>query len=54
VELSYDPTFGARNMQRVIQDKVSNVLANALLSLEIKRGNKIELDPEDFKLKIIS
>jgi len=54
VELSYDPTFGARNMQRVIQDRVSNVLANALLSLQIKRGNKIELDPEDFKLRIIS
>ncbi|PIR71645.1 MAG: hypothetical protein COU43_01445, partial [Candidatus Nealsonbacteria bacterium CG10_big_fil_rev_8_21_14_0_10_37_25] len=27
VELSYDPTFGARKMQRVIQDKLGNVLA---------------------------
>jgi ATP-dependent Clp protease ATP-binding subunit ClpA len=27
VELSYDPKFGAREMQRVIQEKVGNVLA---------------------------
>ncbi|MDP1538917.1 MAG: AAA family ATPase, partial [bacterium] len=53
VELGYDPTFGARQMRRVIQDKIENVLAFALLSGEIKRGYKIEIDPEDFRLKII-
>jgi ATP-dependent Clp protease ATP-binding subunit ClpA len=52
VELSYDPTFGARNMQRVIQDKIGNVLAKAILSEEIKRGNRVEIDPEEFKLVI--
>jgi len=52
VELGYDPTFGARQMRRVIQDKIENVLAFALLSGEIKRGYKIEIDPEDFRLKI--
>lgn len=52
VELGYDPTFGARQMRRVIQDKIENVLASALLSGEIKRGSKIEIDPADFKLKI--
>jgi len=51
VELSYDPTFGAREMRRVIQDKVENVLASALLSGKLKRGDKIEVDPEEFKLK---
>ena len=51
VELGYDPVFGARQMKRVIQDKVENVLASALLSDEIKRGSKIEIDPKDFKLK---
>lgn len=52
VEISYDPTFGARNMQRTIQDKVGNVLATAILSGQLKRGSRAELDPRDFKLKI--
>ncbi len=52
VELGYDPTFGARAMRRVIQDKVENVLASALLSGQLKRGNKVEVDPSGFKLKI--
>jgi ATP-dependent Clp protease ATP-binding subunit ClpC len=51
-ELSYDPTFGARQMRRVIQDKVENVLARAILSGELKGGNKIEVEPEEFKLKV--
>lgn len=54
VELGYDPTFGARQMQRVIQDKVENVLAGAVLSGEIKRGYKIEIDPAEFVLKILT
>ena len=52
VELGYDPTFGARQMRRVIQDKVENILASALLSGELKRGDRIEIDPEQFELKI--
>jgi ATP-dependent Clp protease ATP-binding subunit ClpC len=53
VQLSFDPKFGAREMQRVIQDKISNALAEALLSERIKRGNKIEIDPQTFQVKII-
>ncbi len=52
VELSYDPTFGARQMKRVVQDKVENVLAEALLSGALKRGDMAEIDPQEFKLKI--
>jgi ATP-dependent Clp protease ATP-binding subunit ClpA len=52
VELGYNPIFGAREMRRVIQDKVENVLASALLSGEIKRGDRIEIEPKEFKLKI--
>ncbi len=52
VELGYDPTFGARQIRRVIQDKVENVLATALLSDEIKRGDRVEVDPVEFRLKI--
>ena len=50
VELSYDPKFGAREMKRVIQNKVENVIAEALLSDKIKRGDRIEIEPEEFKL----
>ncbi len=54
VELSYDPTFGARQMKRVVQDKVENVLASGLLSGGLKRGDMVEIDPQEFKLKIKS
>ena len=46
VELSYSPTFGAREMKRVIQDKVENVLAEALLSGALKRGDSAEIDSQ--------
>ncbi|MBU2635173.1 ATP-dependent Clp protease ATP-binding subunit [Patescibacteria group bacterium] len=52
VELSYNPVFGAREMRRVIQDKVENVLASALLSKELVRGSKVEIDPKGFKMII--
>jgi len=50
VELGYDPTFGARQMRRVLQDKVENILATALLSNFIQRGDSIEINPEDFQI----
>ena len=50
-ELGYDPTFGARNMRRVIQDKVENSLAVALLSNKIKRGQRITVDANTFEVK---
>jgi len=59
VELGYNPIFGAREMRRVIQDKVEDVLAEALLKNEIKRGMKIEIDPhtisrtDGFTLRIL-
>lgn len=49
-ELGYDPKFGARNLKRIIQDKVENVLAVALLQDTIKRGDKVEMQ-EDFTIK---
>ena len=54
VELSYKPEFGAREMRRVIQDKVENVLAKAILSDELKRGDKVKMNSEDFSLIIES
>ena len=49
-EEGYDPKFGARNLKRIIQDKVENVLAVALLEDTIKRGDKVEMQ-EDFTIK---
>jgi len=54
VELGYDPTFGAREMRRVIQDKVENVLARALLAEEIKKGDRIEIDAKTFTIRKFS
>ncbi len=49
VELGYNPAFGARAMKRVIQDKVENVLAEAVLREDITKGDKITLDA-NFKI----
>lgn len=51
-ELGYNPTFGAREMRRVIQDKVENVLARAILEGKIKKGDSVEVSPEGFELTI--
>ena len=50
-ELGYDPSFGARNMSRVIQDKVENALAEALLRNDVQPGMKVEIDADTFALK---
>jgi len=52
-ELGYNPTFGAREMRRVIQDKVENILATALLSGRLKKGDKVEIVPKDNKFELI-
>ena len=53
-KLGYNPQFGARDMRRVIQDKVENVLATALLRGTMKRGDSVEIDSETFEIKQIS
>jgi ATP-dependent Clp protease ATP-binding subunit ClpC len=52
VELSYNPIFGAREMRRVIQEKVENTLAQTIIAGKIKRGDKVQIDPEKFELII--
>ena len=52
VELSYKPAYGAREMRRVVQDNVENVIAEALLSDKIKKGDTIEINPETFEILI--
>jgi ATP-dependent Clp protease ATP-binding subunit ClpA len=54
VELSYKPEFGAREMRRVIQDNVENNIAQALLSDQLKKMDKFQVNPETFELIIDS
>jgi len=50
VDLSYNPVFGAREMRRVIQSKIEDVLAGALLKGEIKPGDSVKISPVDFQV----
>lgn len=53
VRLGYRPAFGAREMERVVQDRVGNALAQAILKDEIKRGDRVTIDKDGFRVRII-
>jgi ATP-dependent Clp protease ATP-binding subunit ClpB len=40
----YDPTYGARPLKRVIQQRVQNPLAVALLEREFGEGSRVKID----------
>ncbi|MEZ6066360.1 MAG: hypothetical protein R3B90_11785 [Planctomycetaceae bacterium] len=42
----YDPTYGARPLKRVIQNRLQNSLANAILSGEFPEGTTIHVDAQ--------
>ncbi len=46
-ELGYDPTFGARPLKRVIQQKIQNPLAAEILKKEFTEGSRVEVDYRD-------
>lgn len=52
VEIGYNPLFGAREIKRVIQDKVENALAKALISGNLKKGKRIKINPGNFEVEI--
>ena len=43
----YDPTYGARPLKRLIQQKVQNPLAVALLEREFPEGSRVKIDYRD-------
>lgn len=47
----YDPTYGARPLKRVIQSSVSNVIADMILSGQIRDGQKLEVRADESGLK---
>lgn len=46
-ELGYHPEFGARPMNRVVQDRIENKIAMKILKEELRRGDVIEIKPEE-------
>jgi ATP-dependent Clp protease ATP-binding subunit ClpB len=50
--MGYDPTYGARPLRRVIQKQLTDRLALALLSGEIRAGDAVEVDAVDGELKL--
>ena len=50
VEMSYDPLFGAREMQRIIQDKVGNLVSSAILEEKIGKGDSFSINVDDFSI----
>jgi len=48
VEKGYSPEFGARPMQRVLQDVVEEKIAQKIISGEVHKGDTIKLSRADF------
>jgi ATP-dependent Clp protease ATP-binding subunit ClpA len=46
-KLGYHPEFGARPMNRLIQDKIESKIAKKILAGELERGDVIEIGPEE-------
>ena len=46
-EEGYDPVYGARPLKRVIQQRLQNELANAILGGEFAEGAKITIDVQN-------
>lgn len=46
----YDPQYGARPLKRVVQQRLQNSLANAILSGEFPEGSSIEVDAQHGEL----
>ena len=53
-ELGYDPALGARPLARVIEERLSRPLADALLFGQLQRGGTVSVDlsSKDFSLEI--
>ena len=45
-ELGYDPTFGARPLKRLIQQKIENALAERIITAEVTDGDHVVIDAE--------
>jgi len=48
-KIGYSPEYGARPLRRAIQDKIEDIVARKLLSEEIKRGDTLEINPDEIQ-----
>jgi ATP-dependent Clp protease ATP-binding subunit ClpC len=48
VEKGYNPEFGARPMQRVLQDVIEEKIAQKIISGTVQKGDSIKLELADF------
>ena len=48
-ETGYDSQFGGRQMNRTIKESVEQIVADKIISGEIKRGQKVMLSKDDFE-----
>ena len=55
-EEGFDPAYGARPLKRVIQQRLANPLASALLEQRIKEGDAVEIDwsGQEFRFNPVS
>ena len=49
-QIGYEPAFGARPLRRVIQRKVVDPLAKALLAGKINKGQTVRVDYQDYEI----
>jgi len=49
LELGYNPEFGGRELRRIMQESVENVIARKILGGEIKRGDTFTIKDMDLK-----
>jgi ATP-dependent Clp protease ATP-binding subunit ClpC len=52
-ELGYDPDMGARPLRRVIQQKVEDVLSDALLAGQFDDGDTVVVDAVEGEIKLV-
>lgn len=45
-QVGYDPKFGARPLRRLLQERVEDVVANKLLTNELKRRDTVLINPQ--------
>jgi ATP-dependent Clp protease ATP-binding subunit ClpA len=43
IDKGYSPIFGARSLNRYIEDKIESVIAKKIISGDLKKGEKISL-----------
>lgn len=48
-EAGNDPEFGARAMQRAVNDRVERAIADKILRGDIRPGSRVELSPEELR-----